>query len=102
MKQYTAADLERDIEQRDLKFLQPIRLDRGRRYGTDEDVLANVAAFGWPGAVISAMECQMRLNNMAKALMAGVAPREDDLLDACRDLTNYSHYIEILYDRSKI
>jgi len=96
---YTPEMLEEDIRNREVE-LAVIRADRGKRYGTDEDVLANVAAFGWVGAVVSSMECQMRLNKMVKTLMGEGQVDPADLIDASRDLTNYSHYVEILFKRA--
>jgi len=98
---YTLADLEVDIIRRDHDHLAPIRMDRGKRYGTEEDILANVARGGWERAVGSADECVMRLNKMVDNQKKGIPPDPDDLLDASRDLTNYSHYIEILFGRSQ-
>ena len=99
--QYTDENLERDIDRRN-GFLAEIHADRGKRYGTREDVLANVAAFGWVGAVISSNECQMRLNKMVDNLMCGKEVDSDDLINASRDLTNYSHYVEILFTRGLV
>ena len=98
---YTIADLEVDIIRRDHDFLAPIRADRGNRYGTEDDILANVARGGWERAVDSADECVMRLNKMVNDQRRGIPPNPADLLDASRDLTNYSHYIEILFHRSQ-
>ena len=91
---YTIDDLERDVAKREIK-LSEIRRDRGKRYGSAEDTLANVAMFGWRGAIINVFECAMRLRNAFCAR----APNIEDIRDASRDIANYGHYVEILLDR---
>ena len=69
-----------------------IRIDRGKRYGTGEDTLANVAEFG-PDGVISGgfQECVMRIKN------SYLKPKDKaDLKNAVQDLRNFAAYIYIL------
>jgi hypothetical protein len=40
-----------------------IRIDRGKRYGSPDDTLANVREFGADGCIISMWECFMRCRN---------------------------------------
>ena len=91
---YTIFDLEEDINKQEIK-LSVIRKDRGKRYGTPEDTLGNVAAFGWRGAVINAYECMSRLRNHFHQ----ADPDPEDVRNAQQDLTNYAHYIGILFER---
>ena len=91
---YTWEDLEKDIVRQELE-LAVIRKDRGKRYGTPDDTLGNVAAFGWRGAVINAYECMSRLRNHFHQ----ADPDPEDLRNAQKDLTNYAHYIGILFER---
>jgi hypothetical protein len=87
---------QREVDCKALDVLDSaIREDRGKRYGTKEDTLANVAAFGWRGAVISLYECAMRLRNAFYA----TEPNVDDIKNACQDARNYARYIEILLKR---
>jgi len=75
-----------------------IRADRGRRYGSQEDTLANVAEFG-PDGVISGgfWECVMRIKNMY-----GKPKNMADLKNAVQDLRNFTAYIFILSERSHV
>jgi len=98
---YTIDDLERDLAKRD-KILKEIRADRGKRYGSPDDTLGNVAAFGWIGAVVSHYECACRLRNAVNKLIAGKGIDVDDIKDACRDASNYAAYVEILLERNEL
>ena len=91
---YTIDQLEIDIQTQE-QALAVIRKDRGKRYGTPEDTLGNVAAFGWRGAVINAYECMSRLRNH----FHHADPDPEDVRNAQQDLTNYAHYIGILFER---
>jgi len=91
---YTIDQLEIDIQTQE-QALAVIRKDRGKRYGTPEDTLGNVAAFGWRGAVINAYECMSRLRNHFHQ----ADPDPEDVRNAQQDLTNYAHYIGILFER---
>ena len=73
-----------------------IRIDRGRRYGSKEDTLANVAEFGADGAIINMWECAMRIRNMF-----GKPKDLADLKNAVQDLRNYSAYILNLAERAE-
>ena len=78
-----------------------IRRDRGRRYGTKEDCLANVAEFGPDGATINMWECFSRISNKANRVrkMFGLPKDLPDLKNAVQDLRNYAAYILILAER---
>lgn len=72
-----------------------IRIDRGLRYGTDKDTLANVAEFGSDGAIVSMWECVMRIRNMF-----GKPKNIKDLTNAVQDLRNFAAYILCLETRT--
>ena len=74
-----------------------IRIDRGKRYGTPKDTLANVAEFGSDGAIISMWECAMRIRNMF-----GKPKDPDDLKNAVQDLRNYAADVFIIEMRDKV
>jgi len=92
---YTAEDLEKDIETLETERKE-IRLDRGKRYGSKEDVLFNISTFGSDGAIISFWECAMRIKNMF-----GKEKNLDDLRNAVLDGCNYLQYIYILEERKE-
>ena len=76
-----------------------IRADRGKRYGTKEDTLANVAEFGSDGAIVSMWECVMRIRNMF-----GKPKNIKDLANAVQDLRNFAAYalcLELRKDKPK-
>ena len=72
-----------------------IRADRGKRYGTKEDTLANVAEFGSDGAIVSMWECVMRIRNMF-----GKPKDIKDLANAVQDLRNFAAYALCLETRT--
>ena len=72
-----------------------IRRDRGEAYGLPWDTLANIRPGGWQLAAGELLQCAMRLVNMSRKSTVD----EKKLRDASRDATNYSHYVEGLYDR---
>ena len=71
-----------------------IREDRGKRYGSPEDVLSNVAEFGADGAIVSFWECARRIRNMY-----GKEKDLKDLANAVQDGRNYLAYILCLETR---
>ena len=71
-----------------------IRIDRGRRYGSEKDTLANIAEFGADGAIVSFWECAMRVRNTF-----GKPKNYEDLKNAVQDGRNYLAYILILLER---
>ena len=71
-----------------------IRDDRGKRYGSPDDVLSNVAEFGADGAIVSFWECARRIRNMY-----GKDKDVADLENAVMDGRNYLAYILILLER---
>ena len=73
-----------------------IRIDRGKRYGTPEDTLGNIARFGSDGAIVHLSECFNRIANMY------AKPKDkDDLKNAVQDLRNYASYVFILAFRGE-
>ena len=91
---YTIENLENDISDI-ITELSTIRADRGKRYGTEEDTLANVRqAGGWRAAYINAFECIMRLRRMFFVPDKDI--NEKDFINAVSDLINYALYIRIL------
>ena len=87
-------------------ILKPIRIDRGKRYGSPEDTLANVreADFiekdGWRGAFGSLVECKNRLQNYARTLTTEMTDEQiRDFENACEDLVNYAFYVWILFNQ---
>ena len=95
---YSIDDLERDWAKRE-EILKAIRKDRGKKYGSPEDTLGNVASFGWIGAVINHYECASRLKNIVNKLLDGEDIDMADVLNASRDAGNYAGFIEILIKR---
>ena len=91
---YTAEQREIDCKKLD-ELDAAIREDRGRRYGTKDNTLANAAAFGWRGSIINLYECAMRLRNAFYATELNV----DDIKNACQDARNYARYVEILLEK---
>ena len=74
-----------------------IRIDRGKRYGTPEDTLGNIARFGADGAIVHLSECFNRIANTF-----GKPKDPEDLKNAVQDLRNYAAYIFILEMRDKV
>ena len=96
-KKYTPALLEADIDGINA-HLKPIRLDRGKRYGSPDDTLSNVRECdperSWRGAYVSTVECTNRLRNM---FMTPCCEQDiNDFENASDDLINYAFYIKIL------
>ena len=94
---YTTGMLEIDINTIN-DDLKAIRLDRGRRYGGQEDTLRNVRECdpegAWRGAYVSAVECINRLKNI---FMTPCAEQSvEDFENMTDDLINYAYYIKIL------
>jgi hypothetical protein len=98
--QYSTEQLNKDIREINEKELEPIRIDRGKRYGDRDDTLANVAAFNWVGAAIPAYECAQRLKNAVNRLVEGTKPDNKEIENACHDLANYALYTLILWRRN--
>lgn len=100
---YTTDQLNADIRQINEQELEPIRIDRGKRYGDSEDggdTLANVATLDWIGGASGVIECSRRIERQAKRLIRnGTPPDKADLENACHDLINYAYYTLILYRR---
>ena len=71
-----------------------IRDDRGKRYGSPDDALSNVAEFGADGAIVSFWECARRIRNMY-----GKDKSVADLENAVMDGRNYLAYILCLETR---
>ena len=96
--QYTIGELESDIAKINTR-LAVIRADRGKRYGSEEDTLANVRDAdwferdGWRGALNGAIECINRLKVMARKKTGDVEIH--DFENATDDLINFSYYIKI-------
>jgi len=100
---YTTEQLNADICEINEKELEPIRIDRGKRYGDKEDSLANVASFGWVGGVVSSYECAQRLKNAVNRLIEqGIQPDDKDVENACHDMINYAYYTLILRRRNQV
>lgn len=97
---YSYEQLEKDIEAINRK-LAGIRKDRGKRYGSAADTLANVREAdpkkGWRGAYVHAVECLSRLENMFDEPVINAA----DFDNATDDLINYAYYIKILGKQQK-
>jgi len=85
-----------EIDRINKEELEPIRIDRGSRYGAPDDTLANIAEFGWVGAAIHHNECTKRINNQVRRTMNGSLLEVADLENACLDAINYAFYILIL------
>ena len=101
---YLTENLNEDIRKINEDELEPIRIDRGKRYGDADsggDTLANVSAFGWIGAVISAFECVKRLQNIVKKFFKTGKIDKADIENACLDGINYLYYTLILLRRDK-
>ena len=99
---YTTDQLNQDIRKINEMELEPIRIDRGKRYGDavdGGDTLANVAAFGWVGGVVSSFECAKRLQNSVKLLIEDGSKNPPDIENACLDGINYLYYTLILLRR---
>ena len=99
---YTTEQLNQDIRKINEEELEPIRIDRGKRYGdaaSGGDTLANVAAFGWVGGVVSGFECAKRLQNNVLKLTRGEDVDMLDVENACLDGINYLYYTLILLRR---
>ena len=101
---FTAEELNGEIRELNSKILEPIRIDRGRRYGSSEDTLANVRGAdpegSWRGAYTSAVECMNRLKNYYFTKTCEMSPEQiKDFENACEDLVNYSFYIWILFNQ---
>jgi hypothetical protein len=96
---YSTEQLNADIKKINETELEPIRIDRGKRYGGKDDTLENVAAFGWVGAVISAYECAQRLKNAVNSVVAGNPVPHEEIENASEDLINYAFYVKILHRR---
>ena len=66
---------------------EEIRIDRGKRYGSPDDTLANVREFGSDGCIVSMWECMMRIRrNFCK-------PKDvADSRNAVQDLRNFAAY----------
>ncbi len=102
----TPEQLQQQMEEIQAKE-KAIREDRGRRYGSDEDTLANVAEFGSDGAIVSFWECVMRFKKIYRFIkkakyikdMFGQVKDIDDLENAVMDARNYLAYILILERR---
>ena len=97
MLKYTIEDLEKEIL--DINHqLSEIRRDRGKRYGSEKDTLANVRqSGGWRAAYINAFECLMRLKRMFFVPDKNINSKDFD--NATSDLINYSFYIKILKEK---
>jgi hypothetical protein len=95
-------------------YEKDIRIDRGKRYGTPDDTLGNVAEFGADGCIISMWECFMRLKNsgihpILKVLLQVLVedirdgfgrPKDiEDIDNAVKDLRNFAAYILCLETR---
>jgi hypothetical protein len=79
-----------------------IREDRGRRYGDQEDTLANVSTFGIDGAIISYWETAMRMKNKyGKFNESFYKDSEETPEDYMRDMLNIvndgRNYLGIVY-----
>jgi len=94
---YTIDDLEKDISDI-ITELAEIRKNRGKRYGTEEDTLANVRQAdpleSWRGAYVNACECIHRLKRYF--LHHPEAIDNKDFENASKDLVNYALFILIL------
>ena len=94
---FTAEDLEIELAADDA-VQKVIRLDRGKRYGSGRDVLANVRQAdpygGWRAAYISAFECLMRIQKHFPKAPNDIDSKDFD--NAADDLINYSRYIKVL------
>ena len=95
---YTIKQLNEDCREVN-KHLEAIRIDRGKRYGSEEDTLNNVRSAdpdnSWRAAYISAYECLMRLRRMFDTPIDEI--NEADFENATDDLINYAYYIKLLY-----
>ena len=94
-----------------------IRIDRGKRYGTDEDTLGNVSEFGADGAIVSMWECHRRIMNnsgipdpilrdldsFARPIRQAFNKKKNlpDIKNAVQDLRNYAAYILNLAERDE-
>jgi len=111
----TAVGLEEYFDAKNVSRAE-IRADRGKRYGSKDDVLGNVSTFGIMGAIVSATECGYRIRNKGMILMdiinrvtggqdvKGWTEQEQkdfygDLDNACDDNVNYTGFIQVLKDR---
>ena len=94
---YLYSHLEEDIKQ-DIESLAPVRKDRGKRYGTPGDTLANVRGAdpegAWRGAFVNARDCMARL--ASQFLTPIVKQDRADFDNASGDLLNYVLYMRIL------
>lgn len=97
-------ELNRMIRDMNKNNLEPIRVDRGKRYGSEIDTLANVreADFiekdGWRGGLSGLIECKNRIQNYAKILTPDMTKEQvKDFLNACEDATNYVLYIWVMF-----
>ena len=99
---YSINDLEKDISDI-ITELAAIRKDRGKRYGTEKDTLANVRQAdpleSWRAAYVNAYECIHRLKRYF--LWDKGAIDESDFENASKDLINYALFILILYRQEK-
>ena len=108
MMNYSNEQLNNDIESLNHIVLRPIRVDRGGKYGSSTDTLANVREAdwfekdGWRGALGSMIECKNRIQNYAKLETSEFDEKMVfDFLDACHDLINYSFYIPIMFNQKR-
>ena len=100
---YSNENLERDIAEREQANAK-IRLDRGRRYGSRQDVLQNVRDAdpegAWRGAYTSMVECVNRMRNYFFVRVEDMTNEQiDDIRNAFEDCENYAHYAPILFEQ---
>lgn len=94
MNNYTIDMLERDIARIVLEGAA-VRRDKGARYGTKKDTLANIRdAGGWRIAYGSAFECLCRLRNYVRVPDDRINDKDFD--NASEDLINFVLYIKVL------
>lgn len=95
---YTIEDLEKDISDI-ITELAEIRKDRGKRYGTEEDTLANVRQAdplgGWRACYVNIYECTCRIRRYFLCHRGAI--NEKDFENASKDLINYALYLLILW-----
>jgi len=99
---YTIDDLEKDISDI-ITELAEIRKDRGKRYGSDTDTLANVRKAdpqeSWRGAYVNAQECIHRIEHYFMSYDINI--NREDFENASKDLIHYALYVLILYRQKK-
>ena len=102
---YSPEERERDIAIINNRLV-PIREDRGRRYGSADDTLANVRDAdwfeknGWRGALNGVIECVNRLKVMARTPTCEIDIH--DFENASDDLINYAYYTKLLERQIRI